>query len=217
MRYLSIDTSFGTCSVALWEDGQIVGFEQETDTFQQAEKLFSLLGVLRSKSAIEYKDLDAFVTTIGPGSFTGVRIGLAAVKGLQLVTKILVIPVSTLETIASAIPPTKHPILAILNARREQVYAQIFGENLQPLSLPALLNYADVAAYCHEYNDQNYVVVGDGAPFVASLIKTYSVHETIMPRADYAVQAAALIGLQRERIVAPLYIRPPDAKKKETL
>ena len=128
---LCIETSIGKCSVALQHNG-IEDYIETKQSFMQSELLFVLIQELLKKNSLEYKDFDIFACTLGPGSFTGIRIGIAAVRGIKkILPDIQLLGVSTLEVMASDLqfPVVEEKILAVLNASGGDLYAQEFSSN----------------------------------------------------------------------------------------
>ncbi len=134
MRILAIDTAFRQCSVALGVDNEQVAFLQSQEISKQSEELFSLINQILEDQKITFADLTAIAVNIGPGSFTGVRIGVAAAKGLKLVlSNIKLIGVTSLELLASQAKNNFNRI-AVLEAGQEEYYVQVFSQNLDAIS-----------------------------------------------------------------------------------
>lgn len=218
MNILAFDTTTGICSVALLSHKNTY-YADGASPSSQAEKLFLLIQNVLSQAEITYQQLDKIVVTTGPGSFTGVRIGLAAAKGIALATNIPLTGISSLEAIAweaMLASNHSHPILVALDARRNQVYAQLFDENAIALQPAALLNLDEIKNYT---NSTNYILAGNATqlitPFLSSPVS--SLTAITIPRA--AIMALAAVEKQPSSdIVEAFYIREPDAKiKKPTL
>jgi len=124
MLLLSVDSSAVTASAALTENGKIIKSELINQGLTHSETLLPLIE--RVMNGREYKSLDAIAITAGPGSFTGVRIGVAIVKGLAFTYDIPCIGVSTLEAIAYNFTDENAVICAVMDARRMQFYNALF-------------------------------------------------------------------------------------------
>jgi tRNA threonylcarbamoyladenosine biosynthesis protein TsaB len=136
MRILAIDTAFRQCSVALGVNNEQVAFLQSQEVSKQSEELFSLINKMFEDQKITFADLTAIAVNIGPGSFTGVRIGVAAAKGLKLVlSDIKLISVTSLELLASQVKNNLNKI-AVLEAGQEEYYVQVFNQNSESISEP---------------------------------------------------------------------------------
>jgi tRNA threonylcarbamoyladenosine biosynthesis protein TsaB len=126
---LAIDTSSAWCSVALSLEGQAVQFRHEAVTAGASQLLLPWIESLLSNAKFSLNDLDAIAVGIGPGAFTGVRLGVAAVQGLAVSQNIPVVPVCSLDAIAaqlldSAVFKSSHPqhLMIAIDARMEEVY-----------------------------------------------------------------------------------------------
>jgi tRNA threonylcarbamoyladenosine biosynthesis protein TsaB len=126
---LAIDTSSAWCSVALSLEGQAVQFRHEAVTAGASQLLLPWIESLLSDAKTSLNDLDAIAVGIGPGAFTGVRLGVAAVQGLAVSQNIPVVPVCSLDAIAaqlldSAVFKSSHPqhLMIAIDARMEEVY-----------------------------------------------------------------------------------------------
>lgn len=162
MLLLSVDSSAVTASAALTEDGRVIKSEFINKGLTHSETLLPLIENVMEGCA--YKRLDAIAVTAGPGSFTGVRIGVATVKGLAFPCDIPCISVSTLEAIAYNFIDEKAVICAVMDARRMQFYNALFKvENGRvtrlcedrAISIEALGE--ELKAY------ENVIIAGDGA------------------------------------------------------
>jgi tRNA threonylcarbamoyladenosine biosynthesis protein TsaB len=122
---LAFDTSAAYCAAALLCDGQ-VSVKIEAMEKGQAERLMPLLGELLAEAGVIWRDLAAIAVGVGPGNFTGVRISVAAARGLALGLEIPAIGVTRLEALAHGLP---RPLTVIEDARRGEVYVQSFGSD----------------------------------------------------------------------------------------
>lgn len=157
MRLLAFDTAAAACSAALWSDdggGGILASRRRLMERGQSESLISMIGEVMAEAGADFHDLDRLAVTVGPGAFTGVRIGLAAAKGLALAGETPLVGVTTLEAIAYAAlrkgganadapsgttPPTRPArILVTLAAGRRDLYCQLFAADSSPLGLSPL-------------------------------------------------------------------------------
>ncbi len=131
MKFLSIETCFGRYSVAIFAGGKLLAHFAGEEETKQAEKLVPAIEAILTEANLGYKELDAVAVGIGPGSFTGIRIGMAAAKGDPLGGGIKTIPVSTLT--AAAIRKGGYPVR--LNASRGEAYYQESAAS-EPLLVP---------------------------------------------------------------------------------
>ncbi len=189
---LAIDTSLGPCSVALIRAGAIIAETEESSPGKQSRMLVPMIEQTLEKAGLTYKDCDAIACTVGPGGFTGIRVGLATARAIALAANKPFIGLTTLEVIAWS-TQIQGDVLAVINAYRGQCYVQRFRMNgpLVPQSDPLLVDEKSVSA------------LGHGAKVVQSPLHAR----------DVAMLAAEKWSLgERSFPTAPLYIREPDAK-----
>ena len=128
---LNIETATKNCSVSIAKDGQtIVCNELADEGYSHAEKLHVFIEEVIAKAGISAQDLNAVAVSQGPGSYTGLRIGVSAAKGLCYALNIPLIAVDTLKTLASQAGVTDGKIIPMLDARRMEVYSAIFNSDL---------------------------------------------------------------------------------------
>lgn len=138
MRLLGFDTATRACAAALWAGGGIAAHRRIEAAERHAEALVPLLREVAAEGGAALDAVDAFAVTVGPGSFTGIRIGLATARGLALAAGRPLIGLTTLEVLAAGVPERMRegPILAALDARRSRLYAQLFDRAGRPLDAP---------------------------------------------------------------------------------
>jgi tRNA threonylcarbamoyladenosine biosynthesis protein TsaB len=133
---LAIDCALGGCAVAVLSKVKAASRTYETER-EQAARLMPLIQEVISEAGIAFADLGLIATTIGPGSFTGLRIGLSAARTLGLALNIPVQGVTTFEAMARSAVPENAPCLVVLETKREDFYAQAFADDKTPLEEPA--------------------------------------------------------------------------------
>ena len=135
MILLALDTSANFCSAALYDCGQSKILSQKSEDIGRghAERLMGLLAEVLETANLEYKDVDRIAAVCGPGSFTGIRVGLATARGLALGLNIPVIGINALEAIAFQHNNSRNiastPIVITLDAKRGEVFAQMFSSS----------------------------------------------------------------------------------------
>lgn len=206
---LALDASGPSLSVALWRDGAVLWHHSEGLDRGHAERLPPALAAAMDRTGLGFASLDAIAATIGPGSFTGIRVGLAAARGLGFALRIPVIGVSSLETVAHGLDETVRagrPVLALIDSKRADVFAQRFAANLAPLDAPQALSHAAA----RQQAVAPLVVTGDAAPLIAAAAGLTIV--PALPDACIVARiAAARLASGDPSPALPLYIRPPDA------
>jgi len=212
MRVLALDTTLSACSVAFAVDGRIAAHSFEQLGHGHAERLMPMLEAARQDSGLAYQDLDLIAVTVGPGTFTGVRIGLAAARALALPHGIPVAGVSTLQALAWGAGPGS-PVMAAINARKGQFYLQTFSGTLEPLSA-AMLGMAEDALRATAGTPGPWRLVGSGGP--ALTVLPHACEADVAGEPDAAAIARHAAALRADAAVgrppSPLYLRPPDAR-----
>lgn len=222
MNVLAFDTCFGACSAAILThaaDGDLRRATRfEPMTKGHAEALFPMIDAVMVEAGAGYEELDAIAVTVGPGSFTGTRVGIAAARGLALATGLPVYGTTSLAAIAGRAVRTDSeasldPDAALLvchDARRGQVYTQRFADlRARPLGSPAV---QEVEAAVAEAAASNIAwVIGTGA---AAITSATNLPIWPGPCDDGLPDAESLLDIWLERLDPPttLYLRPPDAK-----
>jgi tRNA threonylcarbamoyl adenosine modification protein YeaZ len=212
MRLLAIDTALEACSVGVTGGVQPVVLS-ETVGRGHAERLFGMIENAMAKAGLAFADLDRIAVTIGPGSFTGVRVGIAAARGLALVVGCPVVGIGTLAVHAEharAIAGAR-PVLAVLDARRGELYGQSFAADGEPIGGPEVGDGAGFATFL----EPGTVLAGSGADLVAAEaaggIAVLIAHRDSAPNVEALLRLAAR-AQPDGRAPRPLYLRPPDAK-----
>lgn len=223
MIVLAFDTCLGAVSVALAADEpgavRILAHACEERATGHAERLFPMIAAALTEAGLEFSAVKRVAVTLGPGTFTGVRTGVAAARGLALASGCEVVGATSLEVIArgavSRLPDADamRPVVVAVDARRGQAYVQSFAPgDRAPLGPPELLDIADAA---ERMPDVDVVAVGSAAPMLAQAASAKGHHvrvaaERLEPDARDLAHLA--FTLQPLSVVKPLYIRPPDAK-----
>ena len=195
MLTLAFDTATGDATSALVDDGEVLG-----ERASRAVTLLEDVDALLRQGGAHPRDLGALVVGIGPGSFTGVRIGLAVARGLALALDLPGAGVSTLDALAAGAPGAT----PVVDARRREVFTLLDGR-------PEVLAPADL------HVEPGGVYVGDGALRYRELLEEKGAvvppeaDERHRPRARFHVQLARDFGPVEE--IEPLYLRVPDAVK----
>jgi len=219
MKVLAFDTALAACSAAIWVEGEILAARHRLLERGHAEALMPMVEAVRAETGLAYRQFDLIAVTIGPGTFTGLRIGLAAARGLALASGVALVGLTTLEALAWGIPERARgaePVLAALDARRGELYAQAFGPALEPLGAPALTSPAGARELLPGGRG---LVVGSGAGLVLGRPggEAPGVRLAAAPALPDARVVAALAARRGPPPAgaappAPLYLRAPDAK-----
>jgi tRNA threonylcarbamoyl adenosine modification protein YeaZ len=216
-KILCFDVSSNSCSVAISEGQNILSFEQEMRPSMQAESLMVIIERALQNTGKQYKDLDYLAVTVGPGSFTGIRIGLAVAKGILYASNIQGVAINNFESAYYRMQmqiKEYDSAFIILNAYRNQVYVQQFMQN-GTKTTPLLINNIDIINLLKQTKG-NTICTGSGVPIIYPELKNLD-HLTILPRFPI-IRAIHVARLADDKInkgdiasIEPLYIRPPDA------
>ncbi|MGA2894407.1 MAG: tRNA (adenosine(37)-N6)-threonylcarbamoyltransferase complex dimerization subunit type 1 TsaB [Xanthobacteraceae bacterium] len=217
MRVLAIDTALAASSAAVLDtaNGGIVASESIAMTRGHAEALMPMVARVMQASGMSFGDLDRVVVTTGPGSFTGMRVGIAAARGFGVATKLPVVGVSTLSAYAAPYLGADElsPVIAAIDARHGHVYLQVFdpggrsrlGARLVPLS--EAVRAASDAASCIVGSAAQ--AVADGLPATAPPPVTVDARQA--PDIAWIAQIGAVMP-QAQAPPQPQYLRAPDAQ-----
>jgi tRNA threonylcarbamoyladenosine biosynthesis protein TsaB len=208
MKILALDTCLAACSAAVWEDGRALASAHEPMTRGHQERLAPMTAEIMAEAGATFADLDRIAVTVGPGSFTGLRVGLAFAKGLALALGKPCVGVGTLEALAEGRPGF---VCACVDARRGQVYLQAFVDGravMAPDVLPAEIAMARLAEL---WGGGPLALVGSGAGLLAGMTPdaVIDLEATPDPLAVARRAAAARAPFPPPH---PLYLRAPDAR-----
>jgi tRNA threonylcarbamoyladenosine biosynthesis protein TsaB len=166
IRIIHIETATTTCSVAAGENGVLLAVRSVHDGYKHAENLLRLFEEVMQEAGWKNDELSAIAVSAGPGSYTGLRIGVSTAKGLCYALDIPLIAVSTLYSLASGFrrkfPDSESLICPMLDARRMEVYTALFSKNLDRLKPDAPLIVEELESVL-EILEQPIVFFGDGA------------------------------------------------------
>lgn len=213
---LSIETSTSACSVALHENGHMLGTLLLTKEGSHSIKLTILIEQLLEFCSQKLSDLSAIAVSVGPGSYTGLRIGLATAKGLCFGLDIPLIAIPTLKVLASAyqgIQSSNIALLPMLDARRMEVYSAIYqSDNLQELDAvkPVILEEHSYG----EFTEITMIAFGNGSAKFQTICQTKNIQfqtEPLFPEAKYMGKLAFELFMNKafENIVTlePQYLK----------
>ncbi len=211
LRLLAIDTCLGACSAAVAVEGGVPAASYEERRTGHAEAIVPMIEAVLAHAGVPPNSLERIAVTIGPGTFAGMRIGLAAAEGLKLATGAALIPVSSLwaigQRVLAAQGPFHQPLAIAVDAGRGQVYLELMDGSGEPMDGPVLI---DVGAAIALVAGKEVLLAGSGALQIAGSAPERVVAGAFEPRAgDFAVAAGCLPIVTGP--VRPLYFRPADA------
>ena len=221
MLVLALDTSTPTGSVCLLDRDRVIAGRVFDPGIRHCQRLFVEIDELYKLSGYEMANTNAVAATIGPGSFTGLRIGLAAAKGICFAADKPLVTVSTLEVLASRLPFSRHPVCAMIDARKDQVYTASYDMSEDyPVELSAP-RAVEPRILMGELEGGPVVCTGNGAQLFAELLAENPLAKRA-PLHCSGMDASAVGWLALRKIdaglfadvnsVEPLYLRAPDAQ-----
>jgi len=206
MLVLGLDTCLNACSVAVVDGGRTLAHRREVMARGHQERLAPMAEAVMADAGLEFGRLERVGATVGPGSFTGLRVGVAFAKGLASALSIPAVGVGSLEALAAEAPGL---VAAVIDARRDQIYLQVFEDGVA-LMAPDVLPVGTVAARLVELAmGRKLTLVGSGAPLLADAAPGARV---ITPEGCDARHVARLAAAKSPTPIRPLYLRAPDAK-----
>lgn len=220
MILLAIDTAANLCAACVYDSDRDAELGRSVLDIGagHAERLMGVIAEALEQAGKGYGDLDAVAVSIGPGSFTGVRVGVATARGLALALDIPAIGVTTLEALAeearTALP--NRPVLAAIDARRNEIYAALYDSDGARQAGPTVTTVEEMAEVAAEARP---VLAGSAAPLVSQRVSEKAGRATAFDIASTAATADILVyarfaarkgpGQDKPK---PLYLRGADAK-----
>lgn len=208
MRILAFDTALGACTVGIWADGQILAEEHAAMTQGHAEALMPMIVRVMDAAHLTYADLDRIAVTVGPGSFTGLRVGIATARGLAMAAQKPAIGLTTTHVLAAGVKSADMPILVVIDSKRGDVFAQLFDAEGSPASEIVNVPDADLMKLC---GGGQVILTGDARARAAAVLGPHAKLSSAPDTCDIAALAAlaATKGPEAQGPV-PVYVRAPD-------
>lgn len=227
MKVLTVDTATIVATAAVVDENKLICETIVNFQKKHSEKLMPAIDHMLADAGLAIQDMDAFGIVNGPGSFTGLRIGMATVKGFAQALGKPVVPVSTLEALAYNLPYADGIICPILDAQRAQVYTGLYRyneeEGLCAELEDAVMDVEELTGILQDYSDGPIYLLGDGVP------RFYEVMAEVLPgiikvKPHLAMNRASSAGAlaveralkgqwQDYKTVEPVYIRPSYAEE----
>ena len=219
-RLLAFDTAGMACSVAVTEADTLLSHRNIEMSRGHAEALIPMIMSALADAETTFGELDGLAVTIGPGSFTGLRIGLAAARGIFLAANIPAMGLTNFELVLHTMRPFISPdrdILIAIDSKRADPYIQMFSSKFEPLSPPMAAAPENIPELI---NAPSVVVIGNAAGQVAAALTVGGI-ESHTDHADISPDARNLAHLASDRWsppdggqqLKPLYLRAPDTTK----
>lgn len=217
MYNLAFDTTAAGCSIGLFQDRKKIGSYQKKMDFGQAEVLIPEIKNLMENAKISFGDLELLSVCVGPGSFTGVRAGIAAARAFGVACPNLKLAgVSAFDAYIPAFHPDELATInvVLIETKREDYYVQLFDKNLRKMDEPQVMSYDDIITLLR---GQKVSFIGDGTERFLNKPSGLSLH-AINNSSTIAIEDLALCGLEqlqnrRLDFPKPLYLRAPDVSR----
>lgn len=228
MNLLAIDASGVAGSVAYIKENRLVGEYYICDKLTHSQTIMPMLEHMKSLLEIDLETLDAVAVTSGPGSFTGLRIGVTAAKALALALEVPIIGIPTLDVIAHNIAHTSHLICPIMDARRNQVYTALYKWEAEELVNLTEYRTCDMDEYLTELEakGEKVIFLGDGVdPYKEKIQERLGEHALFAPsflNLQHASTLAEVAGayFKSGKVVdasefVPMYLRKSQAEREK--
>jgi tRNA threonylcarbamoyladenosine biosynthesis protein TsaB len=217
MRVFAIDTALEACSAAVLDSERdaIIARESLPMVRGHAESLMPLIARVIGAAKLDFKQIDRFAVTTGPGSFTGLRVGIAAARGLALAAGKPAVGISTLAALAAPLiaEDATIPVVAAIDARHGHVYLQVFAAGGRTLVPPRVAPLAEAVSLARGGAPR---LIGSGAAMLAAQWLDLdraptSVDPAAAPDIDWVARLGAT-AVENASPAKPFYLRPPDAQ-----
>ena len=226
MKILAFDSTARAASVAVLEDERALAVFTIDNGLTQSELLLPMAEDALRALKLSFSDIDAFAATMGPGSFTGVRIGAALIKGLAFGKNKPCIGVSTIEALAYNMMPHEGVIVPVMDARRSQVYTAVFtsdGKELTRVCDDMAIGCTELADILRSYEGKPIYLVGDGYNVAYRILTECGIKISPTPRLiiNENAYSVGLIAKRKldvgevltDKEITPTYLRMPQAER----
>jgi tRNA threonylcarbamoyladenosine biosynthesis protein TsaB len=225
LKIFAVDTSAKTVSAAILSDDQLISQVTLHTRLTHSETLLPICADLLKNARIDLSEIDLFAASIGPGSFTGLRIGISAIKGFAFAKNKPCAGISSLLALACNHLDRKELICAVTDARRDDAYCAFFESRdgrICRLSEDMAVHISEMGVLFAPYRDREILLIGDGAKAVADgYPEASNLHPLCLPQGlqqAYGVGLAAYYDALEGRILSakelmPTYIRLPQAQR----
>ncbi len=226
MKILAFDSTARAASVAVCDGERLLGLYNIDNGLTQSELLLPMAENLLHSLKLNFADIDLVCAATGPGSFTGVRIGTALVKGIAFGRNIPCVSVSTLEELAENITPLSGILVPVMDAKRGQVYTAIFksdGKTAERVTSDMAISIEELATMLREYAGDCIYLSGDGYEVAKKGLSAFGVEVMETPTLLISENAysCAMVGLRKynrgefstDSEISATYLRLPQAER----
>ena len=228
MNLLAIDASGIAGSVAYIKDNRLVGEYYICDKLTHSQTIMPMLEEMKALLNIQLEEIDAVAVTSGPGSFTGLRIGVTAAKALALALNVPIVGVPTLDTMAHAMVYTERLICPIMDARRNQVYTALYKWEADTLKRLTEHMAVDIEEYIIGLKDreEKIIFLGDGVSVYENKIKEVLGEKAVFAPSFCNLQHASVLAhvatkcyeagqVEDPSLFVPIYLRKSQAEREK--
>lgn len=223
MKILAFDTTNSTLSIALLRDQKVLAKTTIFENGKQAEILVPEIEKILTQNKIWYSDLDLICATQGPGSFTGVRIGLTTARALKLATNLPLILPNSLEALAFKHRTSSKIIFVAIDARMDEFFVATFraeNDKLTQLCEPQIATLEDISNFAPS---ENFLLCGSGKKIVSEILTKQNIpHETTSDEDVIEADLLGLLGLEKFKAgekstndCDPIYLRSPKISERK--
>ena len=226
MKILAFDGTAKAATVAVSDGDKILGLYTVDNGLTQSELLMPMAENLLASLKLKFSDIELFATSVGPGSFTGVRIGVSLVKGLAFGRDIPCVGVSTIEALAENLKGLRGIFVPCMDARRGQVYSAIFrcdGRNIERLTEDRAIALSALAEELKQYEGESIYLSGDGYGVAKKALTEAGVPLSETPELLILENAASVAKVAKRKYdkgeaindaeISPVYLRMPQAER----
>ena len=220
MKILAIDTTSGVCSVSILEDERAIDENILDNGKTHSENLMPLLDELLKRNNVDIAEIELISVCVGPGSFTGIRIGIATIKAIAEVLNVKVAAVSSLETLSRNEDAKKDfVIVPLIDARNNQVYASVFDDNYSKIEENMADDINTIVEKIKKYD--KIIFVGDGAVLHKELLAEKFKNAVFSENSKQYSSKTGICGYFKMKngelfdadTVAPIYLRKSQAER----
>lgn len=226
MKILAFDGTAKAASVALLDGERVLGYYTVDNGLTQSELLLPMAENLLKSLKLSFGDIELYATSVGPGSFTGVRIGVSLIKGLAFGKDIPCVEVSTLEALAESLSALRGVIVPCMDARRQQVYSATFrsdGKNMTRLTEDRAIALSELGEELKSFEGEDIYLVGDGYGVAKTAMEKAGVVTMNTPELLILENAVSVARVAQRKYSAgefvsdaalsPVYLRLPQAER----
>lgn len=221
MKILVADTSSSVCSVGVFEDNVLINKNELDNGKTHSENFMPLVEKTLNEAKLKLDDIEYLAVVVGPGSFTGIRIGVASCKAMAEIKGLKVVPVYSLDSVAANEVENGNVICSMIDARNNQVYCGIYDNKINKLEEYMADDIENVLLVLNKYDD--IVFVGDGAVLHEDMIREKMVGKKIVFSSNNKQNAESLGIIAYKKIkngefkdpdsVVPVYLRKSQAER----